>query len=282
MRAKRRTKRSITKKKNRILNIKRFTKLILLSASLVLISFTIFKLASSLKVDNPPAKNNVVKWKISVDLLPAQQAKNINLDTLKKVILSQVGKAQSTKLDKVAKNLQKKYQAKQVSLVHVSDNQLHVRVLLHQPIMVINADRLRFLSTDGAIYGTVQKNTKGYPKLSGVLSERLNTKSFNFLNGQLITSSREDILIKKSMAILKKTKEKGIVFKKISYNKNDGFLIENGKFFKRIIIGFSDFNLKIEKLSEILNRVKRRNNYAEKIELDYSGKAFVKEKPVKK
>lgn len=281
MKTKTRKKKTISKKKPLRPRLIKYIKILGLVAIPIVVVGLSFQLAKQLRPGNHSHPNKTINWKITTESSPASHSK-VNIKDLKKELLRKGSNTSSSYLYQKAQRLQKKYQAKQVSIVQTSENHVHVHLYFYQPKMVVKADRLRLLASDGTVFGVASKDDqKNLPLLDGVFFERTKSVPFRLEAGSLITVQSEDVLLRKSLDILA-IASKSLSFKEISYNNIDGFLLKNGNFFNEVYIGNDNFNEKIENLTVILNKIKKKNSYAEKIELDYSGKAFVKEKSLKK
>lgn len=281
MKAKTRKKKTASKTKTLIPKVKRYVKILSALLAVALVVGLSWQLSKMLRPSTSTASDKKVDWNITAEVSPAEPLPFKNKD-LKKEFLKLQSSASSESLYRIAQRLQKKYQAKQVSIVQTAEDHLHVHFYFYQPKMVVKADRLRFLASDGTVFGTAEdEDLNRLPMLEGVFFERSKSIPFRFEAGRLLTNKSEDSILKDSLKILATTKDR-LAFKKLTYNKIDGFLIENGLFFNRAYIGSDNFDKKIDNLINILNKIKQKNSYAEKIELDYSGKAFVKEKLLKK
>lgn len=164
------------------------------------------------------------------------------------------------------------------NIIRTSRQQVTVFVEVRRPLMVTLVNRkLRYLSIKGDIYGQSQKNS-GYPRLSGVL---LNAKTYKTdTNDAYILTADEQRILHQAISLLSIARQNNLAVKKIIYENYRGFKMKISNLDALIFFGHSPFAKKFQKLQNILASLQKKNTQATRIELDYEGKAFVKEKKI--
>ncbi|MBF0440461.1 MAG: hypothetical protein HQK54_01015 [Oligoflexales bacterium] len=181
-------------------------------------------------------------------------------------------------IEDAARELQKKFLAERASIFILDKNKIVVTISLRTPIMLVETDKIRYLTKSGAIYGEAEKpETENLPVLSGIFSQR--ETPFQFLpDNSLELREDEKTLVSEAIQLLNISRNKGFDLIKIGYIIYRGFsmILEENQ--TEIIIGRSPFSTSIDRLGHILIKLKEKGSIAARIELDYNGKAFIKEK----
>lgn len=153
---------------------------------------------------------------------------------------------------------------------------------LRRPALLIQVgSKTRFLTMDGAVFGDAADNS-GNPSaarptvlVSGIFDQRPNPSLDTSL--RIITTAEERRHLVSSLEIWQRSADAGIEIKMISFQKFRGFAITlPGE--TEIVIGIAPFDYKLKKLRGILDGLARDGIVASRIELDYEGKAFIKER----
>ncbi len=143
------------------------------------------------------------------------------------------------------------------------------------PKMMVELDSLRFVSDDGIIFGRVNEGDNfSIPTLRGLDRKTILSKN---KNGTYITTSGNQRIIEESLLALQIGEVHGVHFKSLYYDDFRGISGELVDPTYRITLGFRPFESKFVKLDKILPNLRERGITSASIELDYKGKAFVKE-----
>jgi hypothetical protein len=147
-------------------------------------------------------------------------------------------------------------------------------------LLGVYADKARFLTEDGIVYGEYSANIDGSdigPVVSGLFDNRAESFSVN-ANGTLNVESDELALLKESAELYKAIRASNHRIKSLEYKRFRGFFITLQNSETEVAMGHGPFQAKLERLHEILVRLEKTASTAARIELDYQGKAFIKEK----
>jgi len=153
---------------------------------------------------------------------------------------------------------------------------------LRRPALLIQVgSKTRFLTMDGAVFGDALDNS-GNPSaarptvlVSGIFDQRPNPSLDTSL--RIITTGEERRHLANALEIWQRSADAGIEIKMISFQKFRGFALTlPGE--TEIVIGIAPFDYKLKKLRGILDGLAREGIVASRIELDYEGKAFIKER----
>jgi hypothetical protein len=163
----------------------------------------------------------------------------------------------------------------------VSDTILVQSNLRKPALLVETGSKIRFLTTDGTVFADASDPalTAGsfVPTVlvSGVFASRTSLALDASMRLPLLDDERRHLL--DAIEVWQKTVELGIELQIINYQRFRGFSISltDGS---EIILGLHPFDYKLKKLRSILDGLKRDGIAAARIELDYEGKAFIKEK----
>tara|TARA_B100000524_G_scaffold348077_1_gene251530 strand:- start:195 stop:1058 length:864 start_codon:yes stop_codon:yes gene_type:complete len=176
-----------------------------------------------------------------------------------------------------------------VKAIHQSSNFSKVQVLQPHPQKIlikvwqreanlaIEADTLRMISTKHEVYGKCLDNKCFHlPVLSGVFAEDKIFKKTE--NNSFMLSKKEIKIIKSAKDLIDEMKKNKIHPTNIIFEAYRGFQALISPQPIHVTIGMKPFKTKIKRLAEILTQTKDKSMNIEQIELDYSGKAFIKEK----
>jgi hypothetical protein len=180
----------------------------------------------------------------------------------------------------ISKLIQKKLQAEQVSIVHTRDHQLTLSLEERKPLLRISADQHRLVSSSEQVYGVINGKTESFetlPLLKGVFESR--ARDFAMKEDQTLDlEETEQGIIHDALTLNKEAEASGFKIEEIEYVKYRGFLLRTKGDNIEITIGMPPFKQRLKQLSEILNNLKKSGTQVVRIELDYNGKAFIKQK----
>lgn len=190
------------------------------------------------------------------------------------IILDALNQTDNINLYILAKKIQNILSLEYCHLFWSKPNKILISAQNRQPILITQADRLRYISHYGQIYGQAQPETT-MPTLEGVFSE---AKKFKITpdNTVLLTEKENNIILE--AISLYNTLKSTFKISLIKYDPFLGFTIFLADQDLKIAFGNKPFNNKLKKLKNVLENLKQNNMHPDTIELDYFGKAFVKEK----
>jgi hypothetical protein len=153
---------------------------------------------------------------------------------------------------------------------------------IRRPVLLASVGgRTRFLTLDGTVYGDSADNS-GNPTgarptvlITGVFDQRPSAVIDS--SQRVVTTPDESRHLLEAIEIWQRAIEAGIEVATINFQRFRGFsicLVDQSE----IVIGIKPFDYKLKKLRGILDGLKRDGVVASRIELDYEGKAFIKEK----
>ncbi|MBM4251013.1 MAG: hypothetical protein FJ146_03505 [Deltaproteobacteria bacterium] len=180
-------------------------------------------------------------------------------------------------LVKTARAVQKLGVFSDVRVTKISPFQVIVSIIQRNPVFCIEADKIRFVSTLGDIYGHLDTNHGEAcpgPVLTGLFEDR---QQFSMGEGQtLVVDDQTRVMLQEALTLLQDTKKKSINISKFHVERFRGFVAELTSLGTEVALGRAPFAEKLEKLGGILEKLAVRQEQAQRIELDYQGKAFVK------
>ena len=145
--------------------------------------------------------------------------------------------------------------------------------------LCVEADQIRYIGTDGAIYGSPNPSEScPGPILRGVFETG---RKYQFNRDATLTLSQEELNIAlQSLALMGALETAQLSPSTINYAKFRGFIVTLQGSSTEISLGFPPFEGRLQKLSQLLERIATSGSEALRIELDYQGKAFVKLKKI--
>lgn len=249
--------------------------LYILTACLIIISLAIF--IANYDFNHFFRPNNLSEWSIIIQEtkrtpIPAKERSRI-VNIIKKHLLT--SNQQSTFQETADKILAKSHYGF-VQLLQLDSKKLLVKLRVREPVFSIAADKERLVSSSGLVYGLAKLDHQ-LPKLTGVLTK---AKKNNFLksNNSLKLSQDEATIINEAIELQKKLNENNLNFSELEYKQYRGFFTTIRNLNLQVSFGRSPFQLKVRKLFRVINKLKQNNTVASRIELDYDGKAFIREK----
>jgi len=163
-----------------------------------------------------------------------------------------------------------------VHFVRTGLEQLTLYYAKRVPVMCYQGDQqLYFISTAAEIYGFVDDPQKcPGPLVTGILDGRRNVKR----NAVLTLSKEEQQNTERALQLAKILAYYKHDPTKLSYEKYRGFYINIRDLETEIALGNPPYETKLEKLGEVLKQISSKGEVAQRIELDFQGKAFIKMK----
>jgi len=174
----------------------------------------------------------------------------------------------------LAKKTQNQFNFRRVSLLAVSPRQISAVISLRNPVMRIELDRTRLVDDAGVVFGEAQSHDVSLPLLKGTLDPtRLNWNDDQTL--QLGAGHHE--IIQQALQLQKELAKFKITPESLAYVKHRGFTAMIRDTAIEVTLGLPPFDSRADKLSQILEKMRRDGVHSARIELDYKNKAFIKE-----
>lgn len=181
----------------------------------------------------------------------------------------------STDREQLANFLQKLGSFMAVKIAQVDRQTVVVQVSPRVPALCVEADQLRFLGSDGSVYGSPASLQEcPTPPVKGILDtgRKYTTRE----DGTLELTPGELSALKDSLLLQKSLASYALHAQAIQYIKHRGFtVILQGKS-AEITLGYPPFSNRLDKLLSLLEKLAAKGEDAVRIELDYQGKAFLK------
>lgn len=173
----------------------------------------------------------------------------------------------------------------QVSVVRPRYQSVVVKASVRKPAMMVTVGpKTRYLTVDGTVYGELSDDFTApaaqptLVTLSGIFETRSGGFQFDH-SMRLIVSPDEKTLLLDGLQLGKLVSKQSLEVKSINHQGYRGFAIvlTDGT---EVVLGPAPFEYKLEKLLSILGKLKSQGSTASRIELDYDGKAFIKERKI--
>jgi hypothetical protein len=163
-----------------------------------------------------------------------------------------------------------------VHFVRTGIDQLTLYYAKRVPIMCYQGpDQLHYISSAAEIYGFVDDPQKcPGPIVTGILDERKKSGKNAVLSLTVEEQKNTDNAIQLAKILVFYKHEPT----KLSFEKYRGFYINIKDLETDIALGNPPFETKLEKLGEVLKKISSKGEVAQRIELDFQGKAFIKMK----
>ena len=195
---------------------------------------------------------------------------------IEEIISDLVVHGRADELDEAAQEIQYELQAQQVTLSRFDYDRIRINIALRQPILHVKADRLRNVTAIGQIYGSASQDEK-LPQILGIFAGE--EKKWDFDDDQTLkVTEHQRQMMQEAVELYQLAKKEGYGVSSIQYIKFRGFLLRTKDDNIEIAFGRSPFNSRMRELNKILKDLKQKGRQASRIELDYKGKAFIKEK----
>lgn len=199
-----------------------------------------------------------------------------------RVALKNLKTGSPTELKLIAKQVESVGSLESVRVVRPLIDTIILSAELRRPTLLIEVGgRLRFLTAEGTVFGDANDNTsqatfaRPSVRVTGVFDQRPNPSMDS--SNRLITNTDEKRHLKEILEIWRLVNESSIPITAINFQQFRGYALTLNDD-TEIIIGLKPFAYKLKKLGDILAGLARDGIVASRIELDYEGKAFIKER----
>ncbi len=227
------------------------------------------------KLNNPTK----VDWRVTLKTLDNQD-ESLPEDVYNKIIglvRKNLGTGNHESLEKVAEIIQAETAFARVHVLKTAYNAVVVSFERRRPVLSVEvAGVRRFVSEDGVVYG-VASNQSPLPQILGIFPNRY--KNFEYRRDQsLVMNESERTAIKEAIDLYLLGQKSELAMQSVKYEEYRGFLIVLSQEDTEVFIGRAPFEEKMRRLQTILQNLTKKGTKAARIELDYTGKAFVREK----
>lgn len=222
------------------------------------------------------------EWRIEVmNTTGAQLPDDVRRDVYK-IALKNLKTGSPAELRLLARQIEAAGLLESVRVVRPLIDTVILSAEIRRPMLLIEVGgRTRFLAADGSVFGDVNDTTispnvpKPTVRLTGIFDQRPNPQLDQ--SNRVITNSDERRHLRDALEIWRLVGENKIPAKSLNFQKFRGYALtlEDET---EIVIGLKPFAYKLKKLNDILAGLARDGILAARIELDYEGKAFIKER----
>jgi hypothetical protein len=153
---------------------------------------------------------------------------------------------------------------------------------MRQPALLVSVgSKVRYLTLDGTVFGddSIISESSSWVRptvlVTGIFDQRMNPAMDDSL--RVIVTPDERRHLTEAIELWQLALEASFSVKAIGFQKFRGYVLSMAEE-TEIVIGPKPFEYKLKKLRGILDGLKREGTLAARIELDYGGKAFIKER----
>ncbi len=207
-------------------------------------------------------------------------------EDVKKEVYKVAGRALKTgaagELKKLSKLVESLGMVDHVRVIRPVADTVILSAQLRRPVLLVNTGaKNRYLSLDATVFGD-SADSSGNPSgaspaviVTGVFDQRQNPTVDDSM--RVLTTTDERRHLADALEVWQKSNESMIELRQINFQKFRGYSItlSDGT---EVVLGIKPFDYKLKKLRGILENLKKDGSVAARIELDYEGKAFIKEK----
>jgi hypothetical protein len=192
-----------------------------------------------------------------------------------------LGGGSAEELSETAKFIQNEAAFESVKIIRTKPNQVIVSISRRKGVLCVQADHLRLMTALGSVYGRVNPEDCPGPIVGGVFANRdhpfiLNTD----MTVKLRTEERDAIV--QAAQLFESAKAQNFEPVALDYQRFRGFSMTLKDSGTEVFVGPYPFEAHLQRLTKILSRLKQKGQVAQRIELDYQGKAFIKLRTPKK
>jgi hypothetical protein len=218
-------------------------------------------------------------WRVRVLPDSARQLSDATLRQVASRLERRLKSASDEELLAAARDIQKAHLLDRVHLVRDGGEDIVVSLLPRRPVLRIEADITRWLTATGKIYGEVSTDSpkSRAPLLRGVFERT--PRNFHLSDDQVVILSEEETrIVSEAVELLQQATRSGFALREIEFVKYRGFVLALANDGPLVSVGRAPFDASLKHLGTVLATLQKKGSQALRIELDYSGKAFVKER----
>lgn len=212
-----------------------------------------------------------IKWHVQVE---GEKQSSKHLKEIHLTLAEACPNGRPKEIKFAAQLLQTRLEVDRVRLVRTGHDQLYLYIKPRKPYLRIFTGKVRLLSETGQIYGLALPNHENLPMLKGIPIENASWRS----DGTLHIAKESEQLINQALELVKLARSFRAEIDAVSYIPYRGFSFTRASDNIEAVVGFSPFDEKLDRLLKLVGSLKKKGSHVERIELDYQGKAFIKEK----
>ncbi len=182
-------------------------------------------------------------------------------------------------MTRTARQIQQLESFASVHLLRLDREQVTVTLHRRSPQLCLQADKVRLISSTGDVYGSPDPTACPGPVVLGII-QRANTHYAMQSNYTLELTDDEQTAVNEVLTLWSELQESKLAVASIEYRLYRGFIITLRDNATEVAVGRAPFNGRLSRLSEILAKLAQKGETAQRIELDYQGKAFIKLKKI--
>ena len=260
------------KKKRRRIKI-----VLTLSCLAILVATSAFFVKQHLVTPNPNSNETIKKEVLTHFRFHAGvKNKDVLIKKINKKTQQIVAKHNKFDLEQIATDLKKEFGFERLHIISTKPYSIIISVKSRIPALSIkHKDKHLLVSELGTVYSDKQGKSKQLPLIKGVLTSKKLVKNND---GTWRTTEDEKNTLKNALKILKIAKNQNLGVKMLEFEKYRGLILTLKKGSCAIYLGEDNYAKKFRRLAKILESLKNKSSTCERIELDYSSKAFIKVK----
>jgi hypothetical protein len=220
-------------------------------------------------------------WKVSLKVDGNEPLADRAAEEILTLARQGLGRGRPQDLQKVAAAIQRLDAYSQVHVLKLGPDSAAVQVHLRQAAFCVEADKLRLVSVDGDVYGSVERPESGAsgcpgPILTGLFDAKQQAKLTLESDFTLSLNAEQKAALTEALELWGEAQRRDLQLASLSYRKYRGFFAALSGQDLEIAMGRAPFADKLDRLKGILSKLAQKGEQAARIELDYQGKAFIK------
>ncbi len=200
-------------------------------------------------------------------------------DQLRNQLIRLLNSQENLNLQSISARLLRNSSYEEILLLRQNNEQLYVKVWKRNPVLITMVDTLRYITATGVIYGNANEdeNKEKLPRLKGLFTDP-NRQYPVSANNQITVTPSEQQILSEAGALVEMLAGEDLNTDEIEFILHRGFFCQIAANNTLVAFGRAPFSKKISKLHKVLAHLADKGARAQRIELDYFGKAFIKEK----
>lgn len=187
----------------------------------------------------------------------------------------EMSKVDPDELERFSRTLFRGMGLRSIQLIQTAPDRIAIATENFTPRLIADLDKPRFVTADGIVFGTVGSDvTPGLPTLHGLYKNAPFTKSEN---ETLVLSAANQKIVDEALLAIQEAARYNIQYSSLTYNEFRGLSAQMLELDYRITLGDPPFKAKYQNLEKVITSLKDRGTQRASIEVDFKGKAFVKE-----
>jgi hypothetical protein len=225
-------------------------------------------------------KSQKTNWKVSVRPKDHTLLSSKHRSIIDKNIKKHLMNGTRDELQSLSDSILSATEFDKVNIKRIKRDRIEIGVEIPQPVALIQADKLRFVSKNGAVFGSKDPNEKtGFVVISGIFKSYKGKYKLGKTNKLIISPKYQDY-IEASLNLVNLSSKNQIPVKKIYHNDYRGLALGLGNEVF-VSLGHGPYVKKLARLKTILEKASQRGDSIGRIELDFAGKAFIQKKTEK-